>query len=455
MFKRFIPIALFLSLSLVAKEPGSIIVCENSLETFEWQIDFIKEAKQTIELSACFTGGSIFRALLEAIGKRIEACPNLQAYVLASPVLLEQRERDMIAEYDKKYAGQLHLILTDAIFIQDPTYSGIENHFKTIIVDETYYCVGGTNLDEVVCVEGTTTPPRRPGEGVARNTSPAGMRDQDVVGRSREIAKDLRVVFHKLYRLWEAYFKCEHFERDLEVFGPSSHYKPVNFNEVTAVCPRFEKSPILRGVGDARIVYSGPYQEKNAISAEYVRLFSEAKKEVTFGNMYVNFQGPVFPAVKEAIKRGVEFTVITNGPWSQSPMFAQFFGWSNRMHYVPLFYGREFNFWESWTAEDEPLYKTRIFEYRVPDVMYHKKTSVFDRKTVFIGSYNFGIRSHKGDYELNILIESKAVAEDVLKVLKRDTTFCEEITPEVALKWYFDPLMAYWGRVQMLFNGFM
>ena len=72
-----------------------------------------------------------------------------------------------------------------------------------------------------------------------------------------------------------------------------------------------------------------------------------------------------------------------------------------------------------------------------------------------IGTYNLGTRSDAGDYEIVLVIESPAVARDILKVLERDKTFCEEITPARARGWYFNPVTSYVGAFEETFHGFL
>lgn len=449
MFKKWLLIIGLFAAALQGEEKTKIIVCENGYETFQWQLEFIKNATSSIELSACLTGGTVFRALMEAIAEKLDAHPDLQAYVLAHPTLLEEYERNMVQRLKEKYKN-LHIILSDVIFNALPTYTCHENHFKTLVVDDHYFTIGGSNLDENNCVEGTTTPPRRPGEGIARQTIPAGYRDQDVVG-SGPCAHEIREAFHKQFALWEKFFETGYFDTDLEHFT-ENHLVPLQ--GALPYSDRFENSPFLRSPASAKVYVSGPGMKVNPITVTYETLFKNAEAEIAIGNLYANPHAPVWNALLEAVNRNVKVTLITNGDWKEATKFCSFFGWSNRIHYAPLYYGMEFHMWDAWTAEDLPIFDTKIYEYQVPDVMYHKKVAVIDKQYTFIGSYNFGIRSHVGDFEINILIDSPEVAQDVLKVLERDKQFCKKVNPDDARKWYFDPITSYWGSVQLLFNGF-
>jgi phosphatidylserine/phosphatidylglycerophosphate/cardiolipin synthase-like enzyme len=437
----------------VPDHSNAVIVCENSLEMLQWNLEFITKAKHSIELSLCFTGGTVFRDIVSAVEKRFIECPDLQAYFLIAPVLLEQRERDLIKHFEEKYPKNFHLQFTDSLFEPLPEYNAIDNHIKCIIVDEHYYSVGGTNFDENLCVEGTKEPIRRPGEGIARNTLPGGMRDQDVVAKG-PIAKELRLLFYKNYALWEHFFKTGYFEKDPEAFNEENRYFPLPENE-KPVLERFESSTALIETPKIKLLFGGPWESSNSITQEYVRLIREAKSSIDIGNLYICPHRSITNSFKDAISRGVQFSVITNGVWEKCPTFANFIGWSNRVNYAPLFYGKDYHFWEFLNAANDKVCNTRVYEYRVGDVMYHKKVMVVDKRITLVGTYNLGTRSDAGDYEIVLVIDSEEVARDFLKVLERDKTFCEEITPSRARDWYFNPITSYVGAFEETFHGFL
>lgn len=452
---------LFLLLSLLllpltqlkSQEGDSIIVCENSAEMLKWNLKFIEKAEQSIELSLCFTGGTVFRDLTGACEKRIKLFPKIQVFFLIAPVLLESYERALIKEYEEKYPNNFHFQYTDSVFAALPEYYAIDNHLKMIIVDEKYYSLGGTNFDEFLCTEGVQTPPRRSGEGIARNTLPGGMRDQDVVGRG-PMAKELRVLFHKNFALWEHFFRTNELITDPDHFSDNHFYFPLDNRKRPSVV-EFEKSPELADTPKIKLLFSGPQHSPNLISKEYERLILSAKKEIAVGNLYNCPVDYVLSAFKEAVSRGVSLSYITNGIWEHCPTYANFIGWANRINYVPLIWGRDFSFYDYHSAKLSNVCKTKIYEYRVPDTMFHKKIMVIDRNITVVGSYNLGKRSDLGDFEAILVIESPKVAEAMLKVHERDKTFSEEITPATAKEWYFDPLKSYMGAAQQVFHGFL
>lgn len=427
------------------EEKNRVIVCENGLEMFHWDLDFVREAKQSVEVLACFFGGDIAQELLTAIEKRLEEVPQLQVYVLASPVFIQSEDFEMISHLQETYPHNFHLEWATQVIKFLPDLTSIDNHVKMFIVDETYFSAGGTNLEEKHCSEGTFTPKSKPKKGLD-TIFPAGMRDQDIVGRG-PLAKELRREFYQLYSLWEYYNATLRLETNPKAFSENGYACPIVQKPFVQ---RFEKSERCRDLaGDQiRLVMGGPHQSSNLITEEYVRLIEGAQEEIVIEHLYFFPTETIFQALVDAVKRGVKLTLITNGVHDLAPEGCKLFGWGNRISYAPLFYG------DTSIAPLE-LGNTRIYEYYVRDMFLHKKIMLIDKRTLIVGSYNFSFKSACGDYELIFVIESEEVAKDIRKVHERDLKYSKEITPLEAYEWYFDLGIYTWGKWQSKMSGFM
>src|ERR1700722_7165263 len=253
------------------EEQSTIIVTENGLEMFRWDLDFVQEAKQSIEISAVFLGGKVAQDLLHTIEKRFEKVPQLQVFILTAPILLEPEDWQMIHHLKEKYPNNFHIEMVASIPILWPDISAIDNHIKMFVVDEKYFSMGGTNLDECMVTEGIWTPARSANKDpLVVNNLPAAMRDQDIVGRG-SLAKELRVAFHKHYALWEHYNTTGIFEKNPHKFERSSHYCKVTQHPFIE---KFETSERKRDLQPSQIkmTLGGPHQQHNEISQEYIRL---------------------------------------------------------------------------------------------------------------------------------------------------------------------------------------
>lgn len=418
-----------------------------------WDLDFLNQATQSIEFGAYVSGGKVFYAIMDKIKRRLEVCPDLQVYVLASPSMFQESDKEIVSYLSENYPSNFHIQYSNYIFSFFTESATIENHMKFLVVDEHYFSVGGTNFHENLCTEGTTTPSRKEGESIVEAGLPAGTRDQDVVGKG-PVAKDLRVMFHKIFAMWEHYFETREHIVDPELFSDNNYYRELRKN-TRPYAKRFEKSENLIKTSSIRMIYSGSMHCPNKITEEYVRLIDNSKEEISIGNFYSAPVKPIFNALLNAVNRNVDLTVITNGTWENSPHYCKFIGWSNRMRYVPFYYGREYHFWEKSEAASDKLFNTRIYEYHVNDILYHKKLMVVDRRYVVIGSYNLGMKSDSYDYELVLVIDSEEAAKNVLKVLEKDKKFSTEMHPKQAREWYFNPFLSYLGALQDQFNGYL
>ncbi len=435
------------------QEDNQILVVDNGLEMFEWDLEFVSFAEQSVEVNACFLGGTIAQRLFAALDVRLSEASQLHAYILTAAILLEKEDWEYIELLRAKYPGRFHFQLNVTVPTLTPDIAGIDNHCKMFIVDETYFSVGGTNLDQSQCTDGSYTPPRNNNKlSTLADSLPAGMRDQDIVGKG-SFAQNLRKMFHQQYALWENYDRTGIFEKDVTKFEKNHYF------EITqrGCADRFENLSEKRLLSseNMKLIGGGPHQKQNAITLAYVKLIEEAKEEIFIGNLYSCPVEPILDALLAAINRGVKLNFITNGVSEIAPQYTQFFCWANRIHYVPLFYGKTYHFWDAWTMDRQPLLNTRIFEYHLKDVLYHKKMMIIDGKKCVVGSYNLGYRSHMGDYELIVEMDSEEIASDLRRVLERDLMYSREVLPKEACAWYFDPLKVSLGEMQKRFHGLL
>lgn len=435
-------------------EKNYILPCSHGVEMLEQVLACIQEAEQTLEFSLCFGGSGVFHKIMKAIEKRMEEVADLQVFILSATTLLTDKEFRVMEELKAKFQDQFHYAYTLHIVEALPEVITIDYHVKGIIVDEKYYSIGGSNFDDVLISEGTFTP-KDPGYEGARANLPLGNRDQDVIG-SGPIAKELRIYFHQQFALWEHYIKnVDNFIYDPTFFKDKNHYQPIDPQKKRAYLPSFENSAKKCTTDSVRLIVTGPEQEENKIVKEYVHLLEQAKSQVTIGNLYFNPPEPIFEAVRQAVKRGVDFTLITNGLYDNSPFFCPFIAWANRINYLPLLHGREYNFWEAHEAEKDPFFENiHLLEYHVGKIMYHKKTMLVDNKYAVIGSFNLGERSLSCDYEAILVIDSEEVAQHFSNIYAEDKRYSERITHAQCFDWYFNPVIRYLASLQKQFHAF-
>lgn len=435
------------------REHNAIYLCENGLEMFDLAITLIRRAESRIEIAGCIMGGSICQQLLTELQNRLKEVPDLVVNVMGCPIILENEDRDKINELKALFPNRFNFLYTHDIPVVVPNFATIHCHIKFVVIDERYFSYGGTNFDEVLCSDGRFTPPKTPRPGLARTNLQAGARDQDVVGVG-PMAIELRKLFYTLWAMWDETYQGRSFNRDPDAFKDMIQVPPVA-EDRRCYAQEFESNPKLLTMPSLKFIFSGPMHKDNLISQEYVRLINEAKSEIVIGNLYFNPKVSILDALKSASQRGVSTTLITNGPRDTSPMSCSYFCWANRINYVPMFYGRDYHFWETSKASSDPLRPVKIYEYLVNDILYHKKVLIVDRHIVILGSYNLGIKSDEWDYESVIIFDSEEMAADLLQILETDKSLSVEISPQEARSWYFDPVKSFLGMHQKQLHTFL
>lgn len=430
----------------IDRKHNAIYLCENGLEMLDLDISIMRQAKSSIEIAACIFGGDICQRLLGELENRLSEVPDLQVHITVAPILMESEDRIKVDDLRAKFPNRFHLQYQHDIPYVLPNFAIVQCHCKFIIIDDRYFSIGGTNLEESLCNEGTFTPPKKPRPGIARANIQSGARDQDVVGVG-PLASELRTLFYTLWAMWQDTIEGKVFDCDPEHFKDKVRVPPVDPNK-RCFAAEFESNPKLLSMPSLKFIFSGPMHKPNHITQEYIRLIQGAKKEIVMANLYFNPKPPIFDALKQATARGVSTTLITNGVRDTSPMAAAYFSWANRINYVPLFYGRDYHFWENSRAASDFVRPVKIYEYNVMNMLYHKKVLVVDRRFIILGSFNLGLKSDEWDYETVIVFESEEMASDLLKILERDKSFSAEVTANEARSWYFDPIKSFLGLHQ-------
>ncbi|MCH9609347.1 MAG: Cardiolipin synthase [Chlamydiales bacterium] len=454
---RKLILVLCLLFGVLKGEDVKIIACDNSLEMVDWGLEFIQHAEQSIDFAACFFGGEVLQTYLKSIEEQMRKHPKLKVNILMMPTFLEPRDKEFLFRLEREFTRQLHVTQTSSVIHVGKELFAIDNHVKMLVVDETYFTMGGTNLDDALCAEGTFPKERRKKEVLIGDKLPSGARDQDVVGRSALIAKEMRQKFHKLTTVWDEYNKYKRFaSTNPDDFEGKTRYEEIDKGRRPFV-EKFEcaDEPITIDSSQIKMILSGSMHNPNWITQEYCHLIENAKKEIVIGNLHFAPAEPMMDKLINASKRGVKTTVITNGIHDRAPSCNAYMSWPNRMNYLPLLYGKKFSFWEKSRCKNTPKCDAHFYEYYVKDILYHKKVMVVDRRYFVIGSYNLGLRSDQADYEYVFVIDSPQVAEEALKVLDKDIKFSLPVSEKKIQEWYFKPMISYQAEVQKQFNVFM
>lgn len=437
-----------LTCSVAFSKEDKVYLSPHGVKSLEWALELINASHQSIEISNTFLGGEVGLQILQAVEKRM-ASSSIRVHLIFHPLYVDAKIKATLQRLATNYPKRFFYLFSSEIPSTHQEITSTGNHVKLMVFDEKYFIVGGTNFFDQGCTVGLETPEKEPPSSIFAICSAA--RDSDVVGQG-EVALDLRNTFFQLYAFWEKYQSTKIFELTLDHLAHWNHYFPISKKMPIANIQAEE----MVEVTSMKRVFGVPFDIPNKIATEYISLISQAKESLFLGNLYFHPHDELMEALISAVNRGVNMQAITNGSYDGvTPKITTCFAWANRMSYTPLFYGRYYYFWQYTDVYRSPLKKTKIYEYLVKDTIYHKKTMVIDDRYLVIGSFNLGLKSRIGDFELILVIDSPKVAKKMLEVYEIDKEHAKAITPEQANIWYFDPWLSYVGAMQKKISGYL
>ncbi|AAF39396.1 phosphatidylserine/phosphatidylglycerophosphate/cardiolipin synthase family protein [Chlamydia muridarum str. Nigg] len=426
---------------------AKVLIHDNGYEMYESLLAAIDNARYTVELCPCMTGGEILSTILQHLDQRMEESPELVGYMLIQPTLIDEHDRKNLKALHEKRRDRFFYLFSDC-----PPYCNlfapnvIETHIKLSIVDGKYVFIGGTNLEDLMCSKGDvdlgiSDSPRAMIGGVLR---PTALRDQDVTIVSEELGALLRKEFCAHYALWENFTKKFWFNKKLDDFRGID---PINLSVERArqsFCPEIETSSCAVSVplDKIRCIFSGPDEPSNAITQEYVRLIDQAEHSIRIAQMYFIPVEKIYNSLMTACwGRGVDIGVITNGRTDRSPSITKTYAWGNRINYFPLTFGDRPALWKRFLfSPSHATKKFSVHEFYITNTQLHKKCMLVDNRVLVIGSYNFGKKSDVCDYECIVVIESEEAVAKAQVVFEKDLTLSKRATYDEIINWYFDPM---------------
>lgn len=409
-----------------------VLVARTPEETLLWKKELIKSANCSIEFFAGFTGGPLLEETLLLFEVELARKPELTVhFFVASCPLFGWADQRKVELFAQRYPGRFHYLIRGMSALR--CGMGLvtsENHIKLLIVDEKYLVVGGTNLFH--CHSRSQVPKDLKWDGVVDHFNPKACMDMDMVIKG-PIVSSLRT---ELFELWALYESCADLKDECRFEAEETRFFAVLPPEATVVQAFEENARVIRDV-PVKAIVSGPRRSLGACSAEYARLVSEAQHSIDLMHMYISPVEEVHNSLIEASRRGVAITLITNGAGDACPMVTKAIGAYNRPNILPLLLGRKFRMNERAQAEASQALECTAYAYEVEDTLYHKKVMVLDDRISVIGSYNLGHKSHYGDYEIVVEVDSPELAQQIKQVMKQDIACAHLCSREELTEWYF------------------
>lgn len=380
---------------------------QNGVESHFWKLELIRRAEHSIVLSGCYCGGVPFDEALYLIEERLSKTPHLTATLLLSTIFVTNQNKENIDRLKRNFPDRFHCKITTEVFpyVSSATnrLTFTTNHTKALVVDRRYSLIGGSGIVDLWSHQTGREPP---------HTNEA----------------------HSLFFDWlapTAFLDGDYLLYDPHPTGSGAylHEEMMNlFNRFNAPEPPvYHPFPPLNGYRnpffmgaphDLKItVYvTGPDQLDNPFLEEIYRQIRNAEQSIVIDHMYFHPTSECLQLLNEALGRGVEVTILTNGRESQSPSTHSFFADLSRTSWKKLF-----------TLSQSP--HLHIYEFQKPHITLHKKLIVIDRKFALLGSSNWSANSLEkhSHYENNCRIESEMFASWVLSIVELDKKLCRQI----------------------------
>src|SRR2546429_6645192 len=168
---------------------------------------------------------------------------------------------------------------------------------------------------------------------------------------------------------------------------------------------RFDPLINLRGTSALRLTFP--------IRDMYIEAIDKAERSILLSNAYFVPDRALLGALKAAARRGVDVEILV--PWASNHVIVD---WLTRGHFAECLKAG-----------------IRIFGYRY---MLHAKTCTIDGEWSTIGTANLDRLSSVGNYEINVEIFSKELAQQMAAIFECDKTNAFELKLEAWTKrpWY-------------------
>jgi putative cardiolipin synthase len=214
----------------------------------------------------------------------------------------------------------------------------------------------------------------------------------------------------------------------LDVFAADrSHYPPGFYDDPKQIDAELAKLGEALLWGTARLLVDavpdkdGKPQTHAALDKTGVtlaRIASESNDEVLIQSAYLVLLDGGFEAFAAMTRRGVTVKLATNSMASNNHLTA-FVGYAKQRHRL-LETGSELYEMRPDAKSERALFTPAQLSEQQTLFGLHAKTSVFDRKITFVGSFNLDPRSVNLNTETGLLVESEALANAVADSIEND-----------------------------------
>jgi len=161
-----------------------------------------------------------------------------------------------------------------------------------------------------------------------------------------------------------------------------------------------------------------PKDATNSVGIALRGISDQATEELIVASAYLILTDSTIEHLKSVVDRGVEVSALTNSLAANNHTTA-FVGYRKQRKNMIRNFTRLYEYRPDAQAQTE-VYKELAPGEEVPHLGLHAKNSVYDRKAVFIGSFNLDPRSENLNTEIGILVKSEELANMVADSILED-----------------------------------
>jgi putative cardiolipin synthase len=182
--------------------------------------------------------------------------------------------------------------------------------------------------------------------------------------------------------------------------------------------------------GEARLVYDtvpgengepeAPKDQNNLVGQALSQVAKQAKQEVIIESAYLILPDETMQQAKALTDRGITTIALTNSLAANNHTTA-FVGYRKQRKDLMETFSELYEYRPDAAAQTE-LYNELAPGKPVPHLGLHAKTAVFDRITVFVGSYNLDPRSVNLNTEIGFLVTNEELAQAVANSILLDAS---------------------------------
>ena len=296
-------------------------------------------------------------------------------------------------------------------------------HNKLYIADDSFIISGGRNI----------------GEDYFEYLAPDIFRSRDLLGVG-PIANEASDAFDMFWNsAWTVPIEmavdpvptevqASAFRQTLDATGRDASNYPPGYSDVGSL----EDAPTRLAAelmwGESRLVFDtvpgangkplAPREASNTVGATLRTVSDQATRELIAESAYLIFTDSSLAHLRSIADRGVKVLALTNSLAANNHTTA-FVGYrKQRKEMIGVL--SELYAYRPDAASQTELYRELAPGQPVPHLGLHAKTSVYDRKIIFVGSFNIDPRSENLNTEIGLLVKNPELAEAVAASILND-----------------------------------